>query len=234
MQRGHPEKVINRAFTKVISAKPPTTAKEPIVFTYTYNPSMKFNKNTITTLLNDLKGDSIKKAFSESRIVMGTRQPPSLHRMLVKSKFPITKPKKWKKPTSLYPCRKCKYHKKGYIKRTTSFKFGQRLQFSWDYTRFFSCDSKNVIYILICRCCWKFYIGETVEIKQRIRKHISDVFHPENTKCKKLVSHLLECSMEKEPYFHIYPVYYVADKARRKFIEKRFIARFRPPLNGDS
>ena len=31
--------------------------------------------------------------------------------------------------------------------------------------------------------------------------------------------------------FYIYPFYHVEDRQRRRFIEKRFIARFKPPLN---
>ena len=176
----------------------------------------------------------MKKAFSKSRIVVGTRQPPSLRNMLVKSRF-STKPRKekWKTPAGLFTCTGCINHRKGYVKRCTFFRFGKKDKFSWNYTRFFNCDSKNVIYILICRTCWMFYIGETKNLKPRTRKHRSDVLHPKNTYCKKLTAHLRKCSKMKGPYFRIYPVFYVADQSRRRFIEKRFIARFRPPLNGD-
>ena len=134
---------------------------------------------------------------------------------------------------SILTCKGCINHRNGYVKRCTFFKFGKKDKFSWNYTRFFSCDSKNVIYILICRTCWMFYIGETKNLKPRTRKHRSDVLHPKNTYCKKLSAHLRKCSKMIGPYFLIYPVFYVADQSRRRFIEKRFIARFRPPLNGD-
>ena len=176
-----------------------------------------------------------KKAFFKSQIVVGSRQPSSLRNILVIPKCSTkTNEEKWKKPSGLFTCNRCINHHKGYVKRCTFFKFGKKGKFSWNYTRFFNCDSENVIYILICRTCWKFYIGETKKLKPRTRKHRSDVLLPQNTFCKKLSAHLRKCSKMKGPYFNIYPVFYVADQARRRFIEKRFIARFRPPLNGDS
>ena len=36
---------------------------------------------------------------------------------------------------------------------------------------YFSCDSKDVIYILICKTCDNFYLGQTQEFKQRTTKH---------------------------------------------------------------
>ena len=40
--------------------------------------------------------------------------------------------------------------------------------------------------------------------------------------------------MLDEPYFQIYPIYYVDDQQRRRFIEKRFIHKYKPTLNADS
>ena len=95
-----------------------------------------------------------KKAFFKSRIVVGSRQPPSLRNILVMSKCSTkTKEKKWKKPSGLFTCKGCINHHKGYVKRCTFFKFEKKGKFSWNYTRFFNCDSENVIYILICRTC---------------------------------------------------------------------------------
>ena len=31
------------------------------------------------------------------------------------------------------------------------------------------CDSENVIYVLKCANCWYFYVGETNNLKNRIR-----------------------------------------------------------------
>ena len=48
---------------------------------------------------------------------------------------------------------------------------------TWNYNKFFDCDSKDVLYILICNNCDYFYLGKTIDFKQRICKHKSDVKH---------------------------------------------------------
>ena len=43
-----------------------------------------------------------------------------------------------------------------------------------------------------------------LKLKQRIRQHKSDVFHPQNSFSKKCSEHLRNCSRMKEPFFRIY------------------------------
>ena len=52
-----------------------------------------------------------------------------------------------------------------------------------------------------------FYTGQTEELKQRTRKHRSDVNHPNNSKCKKFSKLLRTCSKLEETYFKIYLVF---------------------------
>ena len=101
----------------------------------------------------------------------------------------------------------------------------------WHYKRYFNCDSKNVIYILMCNTCDWFYLGQTTSLKQRIRKHKSDVFHPQNSFCKKCSEHLRDCSRMKEPFFRIYPFLYENKKELHEFKEKHFIMRWKLQLN---
>ena len=42
---------------------------------------------------------------------------------------------------------------------------------TWNYNKFFDCDCKDVLYILICNNCDYFYLGKTIDFKQRICKH---------------------------------------------------------------
>ena len=62
------------------------------------------------------------------------------------------------------------------------------------------CDSKDVLYILICNNCDYFYLGKTIDFKQRIRKHKSDVKHPQNSTCRECAEHLRDCA-KIEPFF---------------------------------
>ena len=59
--------------------------------------------------------------------------------------------------------------------------------------------------LIQCTYCWKF------------------------SNCRKLSEHLFHCSGLKEPFFHMYPLYYVEDQQRRRYIDKRF----KQPLNSD-
>ena len=52
----------------------------------------------------------------------------------------------------------------------------------------------------MCNICERFYLGQTTNLKQRIRKHKLDVFNPENSFCKKYSKHLRDCSRMKEPF----------------------------------
>ena len=174
----------------------------------------------------------MKRVFKNSRIVFGTRQPKSLRKFFVRSKFSFANHKK-KKASGLFICRQgCKYHRHGYIKPCLSFRFGKKQEFLWEYRRFFDCNAKNVIYVLVCRKCWRFYIGETSDLKKRTRKHKSDVKHPKNSYCRELAEHLRSCS-RSSPQFHIFPLLYVDDRNKRRFLESRLIKQFRPPLNRD-
>ena len=173
----------------------------------------------------------MKRAFKNCRVIAGTRQPKSLRKLLVRSKFSVSDRKKKRKQPGLFNCRGCKYHRTGYIKTCQGFTFGKRNQFSWNYTRHFTCDCTNVIYVLKCRRCWRFYIGETKNFKKRVRKHKSDINCPRNSYCRELAEHLRSCS--SSPHFCIFPILYVEDRSRRRFIEKRLIQQFKPPLNGD-
>ena len=82
----------------------------------------------------------------------------------------------------------------------------------------------------MCETCEWFYLGQTTNLKHRIRKHKSDVFHPQISFCKKCSEHLRDSSRMKEPFFRIYPFLY-NKKELCEFKEKRFIMRWKPQLN---
>ena len=77
-------------------------------------------------------------------------------------------------------------------------------------------------------CDW-FYLGRATSLKQR--KHKSDVFHPQNSFCKKCSEHLRDCSRMKEPFFRIYPFLYENKKELREFKGKRFVVRWKSQSN---
>ena len=61
---------------------------------------------------------------------------------------------------------------------------------TWTYKNYFSCDSKDVIYILVCKTCDNFYLGQTQDFKQRTAKHKSDVKNLHNSTCRICSEHV--------------------------------------------
>ena len=153
--------------------------------------------------------------------------------MLVRSKFDLMPKVVYKKPPGLYPCRDCTYCERQYIKPAVKFHLKvEGKDFTWKYTRHFTCNSENVIYVNKTSVEKDYYIGRTKVTKKRIAKHISDIKLKRLTHCKEFVQHIHDTSDMMEPFFTLYPFYYVEDDNLRDFMEKRFIQRLKPTLNG--
>ena len=154
--------------------------------------------------------------------------------MFVRLKFETKTILKSAKLTGLFLCSNYVYHKAGYNIPCSSFSFklinGKTI--TWTYKNYFCCDSKDVIYILICKTCDNFYLGQTQDFKQRTAKHKSDVKNPHNSTCRICSEHLRDCN-QAEPYFQIFPFYYETNTALREYKEKRYILRWKPPLTGN-
>ena len=179
----------------------------------------------------------MQQAFADYRVMCSYRQPESLGRALIHSRFDLKPSSVPREPTiinGLSICSDCVYCRDGLFIPCTSFTFGRNSEFTWTYTRNFTCNSKCVIYLVQCLHCWFFYIGQTKDTKKRTRKHKSDVLNPHNSNCRELSEHLAQCSCLEMPYFRIYPFFYCTNESQRRFLEKRFIMMFKPPLNGDA
>ena len=233
LKRNHPEKIINYSFTKSFQPKNNKEEnKEIITFTRTYNPNYHFNYNRFNNCLNNINNRELRETFSNKKVLLTTRQPKNLKKMLVTAKFDLHPELPNRKPNRLFSCTDCIYHKNGYIKlcKSFTFKLTNGKSVTWSYNKFFDYDSKNVLYILICNNCDYFYLGKTIDFKQRIRKRKSDVKHPQNSTCREYAEHLRDCA-KIEPFFQIYPFYHEKDYYFRDYKEKRFIIKWKPPLN---
>ena len=104
----------------------------------------------------------------------------------------------------------------------------------WKFSRHFNCNSKNLLYVCINNNDDDFYLGKTQNAKQRVAKHISDVRLPENSMCVEFSEHVRNTCNMIEPFFTFIPFYFVEDEHLRDFMEKRFIRRFKPTLNGNN
>ena len=233
-KRGHPKENTTLAFSRVMQPKRKPPQGECIVFTRTYNPNHVFNHDIVRNCISGTKRPEVTKTFASKRILMATRQPQNLRKLLTSAKFELNPAPREPRLVGLIPCGRCKVCRDGYITPSTGFNFvsANGKIFEWTYTRLFTCDSKNILYVLKCRICPKNYLGKADCTKQRIRKHKSDVNHPENSNCVKCINHLIGCSNLVEPFFIFYPFYYVDDPGLRHFMERRFIINWKPTLNG--
>ena len=152
--------------------------------------------------------------------------------MLVRAKFETKTIPKSRKLTGLFLCSNCDCHKAGYIIPCLSFslKLTNGKTITWTYKNYFSCDSKGIIYILICKTCDNFYLEQTQDFKPRITKHKSDVKNLHNSTCRMCAEHLRDCNLA-EPYFQIFLFYYETNIVLWEYEEKRCILRWKPPLN---
>ena len=90
LKRNHPEKIINYSFTKSFQPKNNKEEnKEIITFTRTYNPNHNFNYNRFNNCLNNINNQELRETFSNKKVLLTTRQPKNLKKMLVTAKFDL-------------------------------------------------------------------------------------------------------------------------------------------------
>ena len=177
----------------------------------------------------------MEKAFRNKKPLPATRQAKNLRKLLVKAKFQIEPTVRQPRRVGFYPCGRCTYCKTGYVMFATEFTlFHREKPITWYYDRLFSCESLNVLYVAFCIHCPNIYVGKTKTTKQRISKHASDVRLPANSNCRKCAEHFGKCSKMREPFFRLLPFYYVDSPGLRHFMEKRFITKWKPTLNGNT
>ena len=112
LKRNHPEKIINYSFTK--SFQPKNENKEDneiITFTRTYNPNHNFNYNPFNNCLNNINNQELCETFRNKKVLLTTRQPKNLKKMLVTAKFDLHPELPNRKPNGLFSCTDCIYHK---------------------------------------------------------------------------------------------------------------------------
>ena len=99
-----------------------------------------------------------------------------------------------------------------------------------------SCNSSNLIYVIICAGCQEEYIGETgvnnTKLRDRIRVYRNHISHPEYQQ-NYVEGQLRNCG---KGAFSVFPFLQIRknDTDFRKAYEKTFIKKFGPKLNTDT
>lgn len=187
----------------------------------THNPR---NPN-IAPVVNHLNGvlktdEDMARVLSKFKFINSKRQPKNLKRILCPSTI----------NTSIKTVSKCGDIRCGtcpFLKQGSSVDFrGKQFRINSDM----SCQSKNLIYTIICDGCNKFYIGETgTTLRTRIRVHKQQIKDPEYRKIK-LSEHI---DVYGGGQFKVFPFYklFTESATERKEKEKHFIQTLKPCLN---
>ena len=208
--RKYPAAVIDRGIRNALLQGPAPKPEEPkkkipLVSTYYSNHDGRNILNLTADLINSSKNKRIQEAFRNTEFIHSHRQPPNLLQLLTNSRFITTDSRPHRKPSGIFHCTHggCKICKL-YLQECKSFVTSNGS--TWDVKCFANCNSKNVLYFLVCNFCnFESYTGKTDDFRPRTNDHI--------TKCRlgkstnKFDIHVFNCSLNKErqePYFKAY------------------------------
>ena len=148
------------------------------------------------------------KSLEEKFFLKSKRQPPNLKRLLTKARFTNNPKEDYKVSKCNEPrCGLCKYITEG---SSANFK-GNLFKMNDDMP----CKSKHVIYVIQCRGCTGQYIGETVNLRNRIALHNQHLRHAELRKIP-VSGHVADRS-DQDPKYFVFSFY----QMKTESIEKR-------------
>ena len=238
LQRGYPELLINDGILKALnlSIEELRTPKqkindehEIIAFVSTHNKNnaelFPIIHNSLPMLRQDKKLDEM---FGKHKIIKSKRQPKNLKHILTSAKYVSTQ-----NATEKFLVSKCTDKRCGtcpHLLEGSNFKFDNGKIFELKSN--FNCNSKNVIYAILCPTCQKTYIGQTSNLRNRVTLHKQ---HNRDSKyrCLFVNQHLADCGKGD---FRISPIYQLYPKsgnitAQLEKKERYFIDKYNPSLN---
>ena len=166
-----------------------------------------------------------RECFKDIKFIKSQRQPSSLKKLLTRAIYSNKKEHCSKKCTKTR-CACCDYIKEGsfHTFKTTGDIFYLKENMT--------CESSDLIYVVICSTCNKEYIGETGEGKTRVRDRVrvyrQHIRQPQyqQLKCEE---HFRTCGKGQ---FKIFPFFklHSQNKYLREQYEKHFRDKFKPAL----
>ena len=173
---------------------------------------MNFNQMTkkFTNLLHSSKDEKLKNIFEDSKVILAMKQPANIKNILMPSEYGSRK----KLEPGLFKChRKCCIICKLYVQEVNSFTCANKK--TWEIRCHITCNSKNVLYYLVCNMCNReSYTGKTVNLRDRTNNHISCCKNGSGV--DKFDNHVFKCGNQNkclnEPYFKLYTFMTVKDE----------------------
>ena len=176
--RGYPAHIIHRALERAASMDRQTilrsrvstsnSSKIPLVLPFDHinrKISAIIHKN-VKILTED---ENVGPIFADNTIITAYKRTSNLKDLLVHSRIPQ------EVIPGTFPCGRTRCVTCPHILNTTEI-VGPRG--SIEIKESFSCTSKHVIYIIVCRKCGELYVGETGRmLAERFREHLGDIRH---------------------------------------------------------
>ena len=228
----YPVNIINSAIDKTIdipqidlrTPKDKNDDGQVLPFVSDFNPKNPDVISYINNCMSLLKSNPVlKDVFDKVNFINSKREPPSLRTMLTHSKFTSSKPISGVKKCLNKLCKNCPA-----MYETCQYNFW-RVGIIWKIYDFFDCNTKDCIYVLTCKGCSEYYIGKTVNLRNRMTKHRGDINY--NDRCLTKVHRHIEVCGNGE--FFVTPFFKVKTQGLTAHlsIESYFIRKFKPLLN---
>ena len=228
----YPISVINNAITKARNIdqavlrtnKISSVEDKNIVFVSTYNPRNPDISGIINSSVERLQYDPVlKNIFSGYNLIKSLREPKSIQDFLVRSNFIFNDPPFGVKKCNKKLCKSCPL-----VYETDQYNFW-KVNFDYKIRGYFDCSIKECIYVLTCLGCGKYYIGKTVNFRERMTAHRGDIKFANNDS-QYVYRHIKSCSGGN---FYATPFYKVKAEGEVAHcaIEDYFIRKFVPCLN---
>ena len=163
--------------------------------------------------------------LAKKPIINSKRQPKNLKQILSASKFDYTETKACVEKCGKSRCKTCQIIIEG-----QSYTFGNGKTFTVKHNM--NCDTKNVIYALVCDNCNSFYIGQTSnELRKRMTLHRQQTLRDE-FRVLKVNKHFHNCANDKFKVFPIYKVHVLNNNASLRDEKERYLIHaLKPDLN---
>ena len=195
----YPAKIVEMGIKKALSIpqnelrQPKTKTTENILpFITTHNPNNPNIMPLIKSAFSTLKTNKVNGFTSDLKLIHSRRQAPNLKRLLTKSEFTETETKPMVRKCGHPKCECCD---KLLLSDRYTFKNTQKTFFLRSEM---SCNSSQLIYVVICPTCKEEYIGETgigkTKLRDRVRVYRQHIRRPEYQKLK-VEGHLRKCGI---------------------------------------
>ena len=174
-ERGYSDKLVRKQIlqarklkrTDLLNKSKDKTNDKKLVFNITYHPALSKLKTVMSNIHILLTPDKEHTKVFKDVPIIGFRRAKSLKDLLVRAKVPSLS----KNEGSCGPCNKprCKICPR--ISKSTTFQSFSTKRVYHIRPEYLNCTSKNVVYLISCKTCFKQYVGSTVDFRLRFNNY---------------------------------------------------------------